>query len=106
MSIPVTPSKVESREGGGTADLLPAERAKASFNVDVLRAVLSGLTPEQEEQHRKWEALFDKPIFDKTFDVHDSREEAVLKSVARSMEAHSVVRANPDLMSTHMGFMM
>ncbi len=50
-SLEVKPSTVESRISGGTAGVLPAERARATFNVETLIHFLDG-GPEQTKRRR------------------------------------------------------
>jgi acyl-CoA oxidase len=49
---PGQPSNVESEFSGGTADILPAERVKATFNVEKMTNVLDG-GPEKTKR-RRW----------------------------------------------------
>jgi len=92
-----TPSKT----CGGTADILPAERARASFDVKKLSEFLNG-TAENQAQKDKWYKLFDTPDFDFTYDIYDDRKEAFKKSMQRTVKAHKIVKKTPDLLETHM----
>ena len=38
----LTPSETQSRNSGGTAGVLPAERKKATFNIEVMTNTLDG----------------------------------------------------------------
>lgn len=49
---PTAPSGVESRNSGGTADILPQERSRASFDVEKLINVLDG--GEEKTARRRW----------------------------------------------------
>ena len=60
----ITGGPVATRDCGGTSALLPAERARAEFDVAKLHAVLSGTAAEVADQHAK---LFTEPLFDFTY---------------------------------------
>jgi len=63
----ITGGPVATRDCGGTSALLPAERARAEFDVAKLHAVLSGTAAEVADQHAKWHQLFTEPLFDFTY---------------------------------------
>ena len=64
VSLKVTGGTKASKDCGGTAGLLPAERAKASFDVPKLRRLLNG---NETHQHELGALLVNDPLFDFTF---------------------------------------
>lgn len=55
-----------TRTSGGTGDLLPRERARASFDVEAVAGAVF-LGREDAAQRAEWGRLFDTPEFDFTY---------------------------------------
>lgn len=88
-------------QSGGTSHVLPAERSNATFDVTSLREYLLG----DRQNEKQWDAIFSAdPLFDFTYDIHLTREEAFKLSIARTLAAHKIVKSNPKLLGTHMGY--
>eukprot|EP01012_Entosiphon_sulcatum_P013152 TRINITY_DN1841_c0_g1_i1.p1 TRINITY_DN1841_c0_g1~~TRINITY_DN1841_c0_g1_i1.p1 ORF type:complete len:698 (+),score=140.75 TRINITY_DN1841_c0_g1_i1:24-2096(+) len=83
-----------------TGAILNAERSRASFPVTKLTEFLAGGT-ENQEKINKWAHLFEKPIFDTTYDNFLDRPAYFRKSVERSLESFRILRENSDLLAAH-----
>jgi hypothetical protein len=88
-----------SAHDGGTADLLPAERARASFSVDALTTLIVGRQPATIA---KFKPLFSDGIFDDTLDDYASYSDLFEKKLQRVTAAFKIVRENPSFQMTHM----
>ena len=60
---------VPTRDTGATSHILPAERAKASFDSAVLQGIVSGTRPSRINQFTD---LFSGPEFDASMDDFES----------------------------------
>ena len=67
-----------TREAGGTDHILPAERANASFDIEVLMKVVAGTRPMRIEQYTH---LFDGDEFDSSMDDYESYPELFAKQL-------------------------
>eukprot|EP01079_Euglenida_sp_SAG-EU17-18_P007185 gene7185-1283_t len=92
------PSSVSS---GGTAHMLPAERARATFDSATLAEVLH--PGGRRALVDKFKPLFSGPEFDASRDQFLSYPDFVAKQIERAAAAMRVVRANPKLMLAHQG---
>jgi hypothetical protein len=89
-----------TRTSGETANLLPLERKRASFEAEGLRKIVAG---EQAEELLKYMPLFAKPPFDdQDMDIYQSYEALATKKLDRVTEAFRIVRGNPKFMFAHM----
>eukprot|EP00947_MAST-08B_sp_MAST-8B-sp1_P006079 g6079.t1 len=89
---------------GNTSELLPAERARASFDVPALMSILG--TDKRLKQVTRARKLFEAH---ETFDQHaemlekvGSYSENFERSLARTVEAVKITRDNPSFMMQHM----
>ena len=92
-------SSLPSPSSGGTAHILPRERAGASFDVEELTKII---TKDKVEALRKYQPLFSSPLFQKQEDEMLSYREGFKKSIDRVTEAFRIVRENPSFMIAHM----
>ena len=93
-------SSTPSQISGGTADMLPRERARASFDVQALRKAVGG---NRAETIAKFQPLFNKaPFDDQELDVYCGYAELFEKKIERVTEAFRIVRDNPKFMFAHM----
>eukprot|EP01065_Artemidia_motanka_P013705 TRINITY_DN17691_c0_g2_i1.p2 TRINITY_DN17691_c0_g2~~TRINITY_DN17691_c0_g2_i1.p2 ORF type:complete len:704 (+),score=274.47 TRINITY_DN17691_c0_g2_i1:65-2113(+) len=84
---------------GGTGHMLPAERAKASFDSAALVRLIRGKSKDMAEQYRK---LFDrKPFTEERDDYFRSYQEVFEKRLERMTEAMKIVRSNPEFRAQH-----
>eukprot|EP00759_Apiculatamorpha_spiralis_P035236 PhF_6_TR36145/c0_g1_i1/m.52533/K00232/E1.3.3.6, ACOX1, ACOX3; acyl-CoA oxidase len=92
---------VPSRTCGGTANMLPAERSKASFNPRLLTETIWG-GKEALLQRERWLALFDSnPAFDNKNDAFKTRSEVVRTYIKRFFESYKIVKETKDLLENH-----
>ena len=87
-----------TRDSAATNGILPAERAKASFDVDGLKSVVAGNRPTVRD---KFKHLFSGPEFDATMDDYLSYPDLCEAQLRRAAAAMKVVRDNPSLMVAH-----
>ena len=81
---------------GFTAHILPAERAKASFDVDELRQII---TKGKDKAIAQYAPLFDTlPFNDQDQDDLLSYEDGFKRKIDRVTAAFKIVRENPDFM--------
>jgi hypothetical protein len=99
MSITTT-APPPSTTHGGTAHMLPAERARASFDVQELIGICQKGKPAMIE---KFSHLFDSnPVFDNEEDNTLSYEELFKLKQRRVTAAFGIVRNNDDFLMAHM----
>lgn len=91
-------SNAPSAISGGTAHVLPAERAKASFSIKGLQDVVVG---GRTERIKSFQPLFDSPSFDYSMDHYMSYPALFAKQIERAAEAMKIIRANPKLKIMH-----
>eukprot|EP01062_Namystynia_karyoxenos_P070398 TRINITY_DN65780_c0_g1_i1.p1 TRINITY_DN65780_c0_g1~~TRINITY_DN65780_c0_g1_i1.p1 ORF type:complete len:730 (+),score=245.21 TRINITY_DN65780_c0_g1_i1:103-2190(+) len=85
---------------GGTAGMLPAERARASFDPALLRAVVR---QGQEERIKEFRPLFAGPPFDgEGMDDFRSYEDLFRVRTERVAAAHRIVMNSPKFKAAHM----
>lgn len=95
-------SAERSPYSGGTLSVLPAERAKASFDIQELRRALHGKKADEPPAADEFVDLFDKPPFnDADLDTLRSYEDLWRVTIKRTSEAVKLVRENPKLMVAH-----
>lgn len=87
-----------TRDSAATGGVLPAERAKASFDVGKLKDVVAGNRPSVRE---KFKHLFDGSEFDASMDDYLSYPDLCEAQLKRAAAAIKVVRDNPSLMVAH-----
>lgn len=80
-----TPSNTQSRLSGGTADILPAERARATFNVEKMTNLLDGGAKTTERRRFIISVTEDSNTADKYF---WERPEALKQHVKFFLDAH------------------
>jgi flavocytochrome c len=80
------PSNVESAVSGGTADVLPAERAKATFDVEKLTTLLDG-SPEATKR-RKFILSAAEYLHDVSFKYHLDRVEVLREHIKHFFKVH------------------
>ena len=92
-----------SRTSGGTAHVLPRERAGASFDVDALTRIS---TKGKHAALRRFRPPFaSNPLFDEEggeADVLLSYADGFRRSIKKVAEAFRIIRANPEFMIAHM----
>lgn len=82
--------------------MLPAERAKASFNSKELATLLRGAQPEMVAQFRE---LFSGPPFDdERDDLYLSYKDLYQRRIERMNRAMEIVRTNPDFRKNHTAY--
>lgn len=97
--LPLEPSGTPSPTSGGTADMLPAERARATFDSAALARLMRGNRVDTIEQYSH---LFNAPPFnDRDQDIFLSYEEMWSRAMDRHVEAMKIVRSNPDFRAAH-----
>eukprot|EP00746_Dinoflagellata_sp_MGD_P085886 gnl/MRDRNA2_/MRDRNA2_33981_c0_seq1.p1 gnl/MRDRNA2_/MRDRNA2_33981_c0~~gnl/MRDRNA2_/MRDRNA2_33981_c0_seq1.p1 ORF type:complete len:688 (-),score=143.58 gnl/MRDRNA2_/MRDRNA2_33981_c0_seq1:58-2121(-) len=84
---------------GGTGDMLPAERAKASFNSKDLAKLLRGQQPEMIAKFR--ELFKGAPFDEERDDLYLSYKERFEKRIERMCKAMELVRSNDDFARNH-----
>ena len=95
------PSKIPSMQSGGTAGMLPAERARASFPVEDLRALVGG--DRKAKAIAKYQPLFaGAPFDDQHLDDYASYAELFKKKIDRVTSAFRLIRENPTFLFAHM----
>eukprot|EP00756_Hemistasia_phaeocysticola_P023045 Hpha_TRINITY_DN15868_c2_g3::TRINITY_DN15868_c2_g3_i2::g.192178::m.192178/K00232/E1.3.3.6, ACOX1, ACOX3; acyl-CoA oxidase len=86
---------------GGTGHMLPAERAKASFDSAGLVKVIRGSSAGEITKFR--EQLFNRaPFTDERDDYFRSYQDVFEQRLKRVSEAMRVIRANPEFKAKHM----
>jgi len=86
---------------GGTGHILPAERAKASFDSAKLLKIIRGSASAEITKFR--EQLFDRePFTSERDDYFRSYQEVFEKKLQRVSAAMRVIRANPEFKAKHM----
>lgn len=94
---------VANATSGGTAHVLPAERAKCSFDIEVMTDLVTG-GGKRKERAKGFEHLFDRlPFNDTHLDEFRSYQELAEKKHERAAAAMGVVRDNPKFMLAHQG---
>lgn len=81
----VHPSNVQSAYSGGTADILPKERAKATFEVEKMTNILDGSTRATERRRFIISTTEGKNVFDRHF---WERETLLKEHVHLFLDAH------------------
>ncbi len=82
-----------------SSSLLDAERARATFDPDLLCSILNGPLHKQGE---KWEQLFaSDPLFDRRNDSFLSREDYLMLATKRSFRSYEIIKANRDILAVH-----
>lgn len=100
--LPTESSSVPSPYSAGTADVLPEERAGASFNVDELRKVLWGEKVADQRPADEFQHLFAGPPFnDADVDTLRSYEDLWRTTMKRTTTAIQIIRDNPKLLAQH-----
>ena len=101
----VAGSNVPSRDSGGTAGMLPAERKRATFEVGKLMSIMgSDKRAKMVEDARKLfgKAPFDGPWAPEEDDNYLSYEDVFIKSLAKTAEAVRITRENAKFRMAHM----
>jgi acyl-CoA oxidase len=95
-------SSVPSPASGGTADILPQERATCSFDIGALRQAITGREPANREQASDFSSLFGGAPFD-SIDEDAFRGYVDLYKVKheRAAAAMKLVHANPKFKAAH-----
>lgn len=97
--LPLEPSDTASPTSGGTAAMLPAERARASFDSRVMTRIMRG---SRADIYAEFKELFNRPPFnDRDMDMYRSYEELWVKSLERHVEAMKIVRSSPEFRVAH-----
>jgi len=100
--LPTQPSSTPSPTSGGTADILPRERAKASFDLTSLRQALWGKNADRPPANTEFKNLFaGAPFNDDDMDTFRSYEDLWRVTMKRTTEAIKIIRENPRLMAAH-----
>jgi len=95
-------SSVPSPFSAGTADILPRERAGASFDVKQLQQTLYGKTKDGPSVADEFRDLFSGPPFNDTdLDSYRSYEDKWRTTMKRTSAALEIVRTTPKLMVAH-----
>eukprot|EP00928_Gymnodinium_smaydae_P018004 TRINITY_DN16864_c0_g3_i1.p1 TRINITY_DN16864_c0_g3~~TRINITY_DN16864_c0_g3_i1.p1 ORF type:complete len:116 (+),score=35.61 TRINITY_DN16864_c0_g3_i1:74-421(+) len=95
-------SNVRSMYSAGTADVLPKERAGASFDVAELRRALWGKSADAPSPAEEFKHLFaGAPFNDADMDALRSYEDLWRTTLKRSTAAIQIIRENPKLMAAH-----
>lgn len=93
------PSSTPGPLSGGTADILPAERQRASFDVEFLLGKVAG---NRAERLQRFQHLFEgHPFDDQHDDDFESYEGKFRKSMTRVTAAFRAVRDNPKFFLAH-----
>jgi acyl-CoA oxidase len=92
----------DRRSAMADATYLSDALSTASFDQQQMLYFLHG-DKEQHEQHVKWEALFDTPLFDFSEDAFLTREAKVVKTAQRAFESFRIMKEkkNRDLLAAH-----
>ena len=85
--IKLTPSNKESRTSGGTADILPAERKKASFNVEEMIHFLNG-GRENTKRRKFFESMCSKEPEEQHSIYNHDREESLKYALKEFIRIH------------------
>eukprot|EP01062_Namystynia_karyoxenos_P055911 TRINITY_DN46923_c0_g1_i1.p1 TRINITY_DN46923_c0_g1~~TRINITY_DN46923_c0_g1_i1.p1 ORF type:complete len:710 (+),score=320.27 TRINITY_DN46923_c0_g1_i1:81-2132(+) len=86
---------------GGTGHMLPAERAKASFDSAALATTLRGKSKQMAAKFR--ETLFNRePFLSEKDDYFRSYQDVYEKKIDRLVEATKIIRSNPEFRAQHM----
>lgn len=92
-----------SPTSGGTGHVLPAERAKCSFNVAALEEAMGGTKAKRAKRIEDYAPLFNKePFNDGDADHFLSYEDQFKKQIARASAAVQIARTNPKFRQDHM----
>ena len=87
-----------SRDSGGTGDILPQERANASFAIPPLQDIVAGGRPGRVS---KFQELFSGGVFDGSLDDYESYPSLFAKQLERAAAAMKIIKENPKLMIAH-----
>jgi acyl-CoA oxidase len=85
--IKLTPSNKESRTSGGTSDILPAERKKASFNVEEMIHFLNG-GRENTKRRKFFESMCSKEPEEQHSIYNHDREESLKYALKEFIRIH------------------